>query len=148
MGRPSDERVTGSVAREICQRENMKALLSGSIAQLGSQYVIALDAVNCATGDSLAREQVTADNKEAVLSAVGKAASSLRGKLGESLASIQKFDTPVTDATTSSLEALKAYAAADAMRNGGGETQARPLFVRAKQNDSDIAIYCGRLAAA
>ncbi len=145
MGRPSDERVTGSVAREICQRENMKALLSGSIAQLGSQYVIALDAVNCATGDSLAREQVTADNKEAVLSAVGKAASSLRGKLGESLASIQKFDTPVTDATTSSLEALKAYAAADAMRNGGGETESIPLFVRATELDPNFAMAWARL---
>ena len=119
MGRPADERVTGSVAREICERENIKAMLSGSIAALGSQYVIALDATNCATGDSLAREQVTAATKEAVLPAVGKAASSLRGKLGESLASIQKFDTPVTEATTSSLEALKAYAAADEMRNGG-----------------------------
>ena len=87
MGRPADERVTGSVAREICEREHIKAMMSGSIASLGSEYVIALDATNCATGDSLAREQVTAASKEAVLSAVGKAASSLRGKLGESLAS-------------------------------------------------------------
>jgi tetratricopeptide (TPR) repeat protein len=147
MGRPADERVTGGVAREICQRENMKALLNGSIAQLGSQYVIAIDAMNCATGDSLAREQVTADNKESVLSAVGKAASSLRGKLGESLASVQKFDTPVTDATTSSLEALKAYAAADAMRNGGGETEAIPLFVRATELDPNFAMAYARLAA-
>jgi eukaryotic-like serine/threonine-protein kinase len=147
MGRPADERVTGSVAREICQRENMKALLNGSIAQLGSQYVIAIDAMNCATGDSLAREQVTADSKEGVLSAVGKASSSLRGKLGESLASIQKFDTPVTDATTSSLEALKAYAAADAMRNGGGETESIPLFVRATELDPNFAMAYARLAA-
>ena len=115
------------MAREICERENIKAMLSGSIATLGSQYVVALDATNCATGDSLAREQVTAATKEAVLPAVGKAASSLRGKLGESLASIQKFDTPVTEATTSSLEALKAYAAADEMRNGGGEAESIPL---------------------
>jgi hypothetical protein len=107
MGRPADERVTGAVAREICERENIKAMLSGSIAALGSQYVIALDATNCGTGASLAREQVTAATKEVVLPTVGKAASSLRGKLGESLASIQKFDTPVTEATTSSLEALK-----------------------------------------
>src|SRR5216684_2210017 len=99
MGRGADERVTGSVAREICERENIKAMLSGSIVALGSQYVVALDATNCATGDSLAREQVTAATKESVLPAVGKAASSLRGKLGESLASIQKFDTPVTEAT-------------------------------------------------
>ena len=147
MGRPADERVTGSVAREICQRENMKALLSGSIAMLGSQYVIAVDATNCATGDSLAREQVTADNKEGVLSAVGKAASSLRGKLGESLASIQKFDTPVTDATTSSLEALKAFAAADQTRNGVGEQEAIPLFARATELDPNFAMAYARLAA-
>src|SRR5216684_1200236 len=106
MGRSADERVTGNVAREICEREHIKAMLSGSIATLGNEYVVALDAVNCGTGESLAREQVTAATKESVLPAVGKAASSLRGKLGESLASIQKFDTPVTEATTSSLEAL------------------------------------------
>ena len=147
MGRGADERVTGSVAREICERENIKAMLSGSIAALGSQYVVALDATNCATGDSLAREQVTAASKEAVLPAVGKAASSLRGKLGESLASIQKFDTPVTEATTSSLEALKAFAAADAMRNGGGEAESLPLFQRAIELDSNFAMAYARLAA-
>ena len=147
MGRPADERVTGKVAQEICEREHIKAMLSGSIVALGSQYVVALDATNCATDDSLAREQVTATSKEAVLSAVGKAASSLRGKLGESLASIQKFDTPVTDATTSSLEALKAYAAADAMRNGGGETESLPLFQHAVELDPNFALAHARLAA-
>jgi serine/threonine protein kinase/tetratricopeptide (TPR) repeat protein len=147
MGRPADERVTGSVAREICEREQIKGMLSGSIAALGSQYVVALDATNCATGDSLAREQLTAATKEAVLPAVGKAASSLRGKLGESLASIQKFDTPVTEATTSSLEALKAYAAADAMRNGGGEAESIPLFKRAIELDPNFAMAHARLAA-
>ena len=147
MGRPADERVTGSVAREICEREHMKAMLSGSIASLGSQYVIALDATNCASGDSLAREQVTAATKEAVLAAVGKAASSLRGKLGESLATIQKFDTPVTEATTSSLEALKAYAAADEMRNSGGEAESMPLFQHAVELDPNFAMAYGRLSA-
>jgi len=147
MGRSAEERVTGSVAREICERENIKAMLGGSIAALGSQYVIALDAVNCRTGDSLAREQVTAASKEAVLTAVGKAASSLRGKLGESLASIQKFDTPVTDATTSSLEALKAYAAADELRNSGGEAESMPLFQRAVELDPNFAMAYARLAA-
>ncbi len=147
MGRGKDERITGSVAREICERENIKAMLSGSIATLGSQYVVALDATNCATGDSLAREQVTAATKEAVLPAVGKAASSLRGKLGESLASIQKFDTPVTEATTSSLEALKAYAAADQMRNGGGEAESLPLFQRAVELDPNFAMAYARMAA-
>jgi eukaryotic-like serine/threonine-protein kinase len=147
MGRGSDERVTGNVAREICEREHIKAMLSGSIAALGSQYVIALDATNCASGDSLAREQVTAPSKEAVLPAVGKAASSLRGKLGESLASIQKFDTPVTEATTSSLEALKAFAAADQMRNGGGEAESIPLFQHAIELDPNFAMPYARLAA-
>ncbi len=147
MGRPADERVTGSVAREICEREQVKAMLSGSIAALGSQYVVALDATNCATGDSLAREQVTAASKEAVLASVGKAASSLRSKLGESLASIQKFDTPVTEATTSSLEALKAYAAADALRNGGGEAESLPLFQRAVELDPNFAMAHARLSA-
>jgi serine/threonine protein kinase/tetratricopeptide (TPR) repeat protein len=147
MGRPADERVTGSVAREVCEREHIKAMLSGSIATFGSQYVVALDATNCATGDSLAREQITAATKEAVLPAVGKAASSLRGKLGESLASIQKFDTPVTEATTSSLEALKAYAAADAIRNSGSEAESLPLFQHAVELDPNFAMAYARLAA-
>ena len=147
MGRGADERVTGSVAREVCEREHIKAMLNGSIATLGSQYVVALDATNCATGDSLAREQITAASKEAVLPAVGKAASSLRGKLGESLASIQKFDTPVTEATTSSLEALKAYAAADELRNSGGETESIPLFQHAIELDPNFAMAYARLAA-
>jgi serine/threonine protein kinase/tetratricopeptide (TPR) repeat protein len=147
MGRAVDERVTGGVAREICERENIKAMLSGSIAALGSQYVIALDATNCGTGASLAREQVTAASKEAVLPTVGKAASSLRGKLGESVASIQKFDTPVTEATTSSLEALKAYAAADGLRNGGGEAESIPLFQHALELDPNFAMAYARLSA-
>ena len=147
MGRSADERVTGSVARELCEREHIKAMLNGSIATLGSQYVVALDAINCATGESLAREQVAAATKEAVLPAVGKAASSLRGKLGESLATIQKFDTPVTEATTSSLEALKAYAAADEMHNGGGEAESIPLFQHAVELDPNFAMAYARLAA-
>jgi serine/threonine protein kinase/tetratricopeptide (TPR) repeat protein len=147
MGRAPDERVTGRVAREVCEREHIKAMLSGSVETLGSQYVVSIDATNCVTGDSLAREQVTATSKEAVLSAVGKAASSLRGKLGESLASIQKFDTPVTEATTSSLEALKAFAAADEKRNGGGEAESIPLFQRAIELDPNFAMAYARLAA-
>jgi eukaryotic-like serine/threonine-protein kinase len=147
MGRGPEERVTGTVAREICEREHIKAMLSGSIAALGSQYVVAIDATNCATGDSLAREQVTAASKEAVLPTVGKAASSLRGKLGESLASIQKYDTSVTEATTSSLEALKAFAAADALRNGGGEAESLPLFQRAVELDPTFALAYARMAA-
>ncbi len=147
MGRAPDERVTGAVAREVCEREHIKAMLSGSVETLGSQYVVSLDATNCVTGDSLAREQVTAASKEGVLPAVGKAASSLRGKLGESMASIQKFDTPVTEATTSSLEALKAFAAADEKRNSGGEAESIPLFQHAIQLDPNFAMAYARLAA-
>jgi tetratricopeptide (TPR) repeat protein/predicted Ser/Thr protein kinase len=147
MGRNPDERLTVAVAREVCQRENIKAMLAGSIASLGSQYVLSLDATNCATGDSLAREQITAASKEAVLPAVGKAASSLREKLGESLATIQKLNTPVTEATTSSLEALKAYAAADEIRNRGGEAESLPGFQHAVELDPNFAMAYARMAA-
>ena len=109
MNRRPDTRVTKDVAREICERQGLKAMLIGSIAPLGSHYVIALDAVNAHTGDVLAREQVEAESKEQVLGVLGKTATHLRGKLGESLSSIQKFDAPIEQATTSSLEALKAY---------------------------------------
>src|SRR5262249_782145 len=98
MGRAPDERVTPSVAREGCQRQGVKAMVSGQIAPLGSHYVINLNAVNCHTGDSLARGQVEAGSKEEVLPALGKAASGLRGKLGESLSSIRKFDVPIEQA--------------------------------------------------
>src|SRR6202035_3532124 len=93
MGRPADERLTNDVAREICQRQGVRSLLTGSIASLGNHYVVALAAVNAQTGDSLAREQVEADSKEQVLKALDKAASNLRQKLGESLASVQQFAT-------------------------------------------------------
>ncbi|MCU1311765.1 MAG: serine/threonine protein kinase with repeat [Candidatus Angelobacter sp.] len=147
MGKSGNERVTGSVAREICERQNVKALLAGSITTIGSTYVVALDAVNCRTGDSLAREQITAATKEAVLPAVGKAASGLRGKLGESLASIQKFDAPVTEATTASLEALKAYAAAEEARNQGSEVEVIPLLQRATELDPNFALAYARMGA-
>ena len=109
MTRPGDTRLTPDVARELCQRAGGKAYLTGSIASLGSQYVLGLKAVNCQSGDPLAEEQVTAASKEKVLDALGEAASKLRGELGESLATVQKFDVPLSEATTSSLEALKAY---------------------------------------
>ena len=95
MTRPADTKLTPEVARELCQRANSKAYIAGSIASLGNEYVIGLKAVNCQTGDPLAQEQVTADGKEKVLNAVGEAAAKLRGKLGESLATVQKFDVPL-----------------------------------------------------
>jgi eukaryotic-like serine/threonine-protein kinase len=105
MGRSPDEKVTGAVAREVCQRQNVKAMVTGSIAPLGSHYVIGLEAVNCNSGDSLAREQVDAGSREDVIKALGGAATGLRSRLGESLASVQKFDAPLEQVTTSSLDA-------------------------------------------
>ena len=109
MTRPADTKLTPEVARELCQRAGSKAYIAGSIGSLGSEYVLGLKAVNCQSGDTLAEEQVTAASKEKVLDALGEAASKLRGELGESLATVQKFDVPLEQATTSSLEALKAY---------------------------------------
>ena len=109
MGRPAGDRLTPEVTREVCQRTGSKAMLTGSIAGLGSQYVIGLKAVNCNTGDVLAEAQEQAASKEAVLKALNAAAVSLRSKLGESLSSVQKYATPLEEATTPSLEALKAY---------------------------------------
>ncbi len=147
MGRSPDEHVTGAVAREICERENIKAALSGSIAALGSQYVISLEAVNCRTGDSLAREQVTPEAKEKVLPALGTAASHLRGKLGESLGSIQQFDKPVEQVTTSSLEALKAYSQGHEIFQSGQQINAIPHFERAVELDPNFAEAYQDLAA-
>jgi eukaryotic-like serine/threonine-protein kinase len=109
MMRPVDTKLSPDIAREICQRAGSKAYIAGSIASLGSQYVLGLKVVNCQTGDMLAQQQATAGAKEKVLDTLGGAASALRGKLGESLASVQKLDVPLEQATTSSLEALQAY---------------------------------------
>ena len=128
MTRPGDTRLTPDVARELCQRAGSKAYLTGSIASLGSQYVLGLKAVNCQSGDPLAEEQVTAASKEKVLDALGEAASKLRGELGESLATVQKFDVPLSEATTSSLEALKAYSLARKTRNEKGFRRSPVLF--------------------
>jgi serine/threonine protein kinase/tetratricopeptide (TPR) repeat protein len=146
MGRSPDERVTPDLARDLCQREGVKAVLNGNISSIGSQYVVDVNAVNCQTGDSLAREQVQADKKEQVLAAVGKAASNLRSKLGESLASVQKFDAPVEEATTSSLEALKAFSLGEAERDKGSELTAIPFYKHALELDPNFAVAYARLA--
>ena len=109
MARPTNTPLTSDVTREVCQRSGSEAYIAGSIASLGSQYVLGLKAVNCQSGDLLAQEQVTATAKEKVLDALDEAASKLRGQLGESLATVQKFDVPLAEATTSSLDALKEY---------------------------------------
>ena len=128
MGKPPDERVTVEVAREICQRNGVKALLAGSIASLGSQYVVTLDAINASTGDTLAEVQGQADSKEQVLKTLDTTTTQLRGKLGESLASVQKFDKPLEEATTSSLEALKSFTLGDAKHSIADDTWCDPLL--------------------
>ena len=145
MGRATDERLTPELARQICQREGIKAVMNGSIASLGSQYVVGVDAVNCQSGDTLARDQVEVDKKEQVLGAVGKVASNLRGKLGESLASIKKFDAPIEEATTSSLEALKAFSLGEAERDKGSEATAVSFYKHAVELDPNFAVAYARL---
>jgi serine/threonine protein kinase/Flp pilus assembly protein TadD len=141
MGRPADTKLSPEIAREVCQRAGSKAYLSGSIATMGSQYVIGTSAVNCQTGDFLAQEQVTADSKEHVLKALGDASTKLRERLGESLKTIQKLDTPIEQATTPSLEALQAYSLGRklAMRKGD-YADAVPLFQRAIRLDPRFAM--------
>ena len=140
MGRTPDQPLRGDAARDLCQRVGSKALLAGSISSLGSQYVIGLNAINCATGDSIAKEQAEAAGKENVLKALNTVAVDMRGKLGESLASVQKFATPVEEATTSSLEALKAYSLGFKTRQAKGEATALPLFKRATELDPKFAM--------
>jgi serine/threonine protein kinase/tetratricopeptide (TPR) repeat protein len=140
MTRPPDTQLTPDVARELCQRADSKAYIAGSIAGLGSQYVVELKAVDCSSGDTLAQEQVTAAAKEKVLDAVGRGAGELRGELGESLASVQKFDLPLAEATTSSLEALKAFSLGARAQREKSQAAAIPDFQRAIQLDPNFAI--------
>ncbi len=139
MGRQPNERLTNDVARELCQRVGSKAMLSGSIASLGSQYVLTLNAINCQTGESLAQEQAQAESKEKVLMALGGAVSKMRGKLGESLASVQKYDVPIDQVTTSSLEALKAFAMGNAEFDQEREIQSLTYYKRAVELDPNFA---------
>jgi eukaryotic-like serine/threonine-protein kinase len=139
MTRPPDSKLTPEVARELCQRAGSKAYLAGSIASLGSQYVLGLKAVSCQSGDVLAQEQATATAKEKVLDALGKAASKLRSQLGESLVTVQKFDVPLSEATTSSLEALKAYSLGNKIFRVSGSSEALPYHQRAIELDPNFA---------
>ena len=144
MGRSPDERVTRDVGRDVCQREGLKAMLVGSIASLGTQYVVILEAINAQTGDAIAREQATAANKEQVLGALGDAALELRQTLGESLQSIQKFAAPVEQATTSSLDALKAFALGVEQQLSGRYLEAIPFLKRATEIDPNFALAYAR----
>ncbi|HEX4427223.1 MAG TPA: serine/threonine-protein kinase [Terriglobales bacterium] len=144
MGRTPDERITTDVGREICLRDGIKAMLNGSIANLGTQYVITLEAINASSGESLAREEMQASKKEDVLDALHRAGSDLRGKMGESLGSIQKFDKPLSEATTSSLDALKAFSLGDAKHMAGDDLGALPLYQRATELDPNFAMAYAR----
>jgi eukaryotic-like serine/threonine-protein kinase len=140
MTRPADAKLTPEVARELCLRAGSKAYLAGSIGSLGSEYVLGLKAVNCQSGDSLAEEQITAASKEKVLDALGEAASKLRAELGESLASVQKFDVPLEQATTPSLEALKAYSLGQKAFHKKDTPAALPYDQRSIELDPNFAM--------
>jgi tetratricopeptide (TPR) repeat protein len=145
MGRSDEERITRTLGREICQREAIKAMLAGSIAAIGSTYAITLDALNCESGASLAAEQEEAQGKDGVLKALGAATSRLRGKLGESLASVASLDTPIERATTPSLDALKAYSLGEVERAKGAPLSAIPLYKHTVELDPNFALAHARL---
>jgi eukaryotic-like serine/threonine-protein kinase len=139
MGRAPNDRVTREVAQEICLRTGSKAILAGSISRLGSQYVVGLEAVNCGNGDTLTKEQAEASSKEDVVKALGNVASGQRTKLGESLASVQKFNVPI-EATTSSLEALKTFSMGVTTQRQKGDAEAIPFLRRAIELDPNFAV--------
>lgn len=145
MARPVDEPLTSALARDLCQRVGAKATVEGSIAPLGSSYVINIGVHNCQTGAPIAREQVQAASKEDVLTQVGAALTSLRKGLGESLASIQKYDVPITEATTASIEALKAYGQAGRTRQTRGDEEAIPYYEQAIALDPNFALAYAKL---
>ncbi len=145
MGRSPTDRITSDVGREISQRDGIKAMLNGSIDSVGGQYVVTLEAVNAASGDSLGRQQVQAERKEDVLNALHGAATKLRGQLGESLATVQKYDMSLSQATTSSLDALKALSLGDAKHNLGDELGAVPNYQHAIEIDPNFAMAYARL---
>jgi len=148
MGRGAGERVTPDIGQEVCQRLGSRAVLAGSIASLGSQYVIGLTATECGTGDRLASEQAQAKNKEEVLKTLGSATSRLRGKLGESMASLRKFDAPVEEVTTPSLGALKAYSQGRKVGSQQGVAAAIPYYERAIELDANFAMAYAALGMA
>ena len=140
MTLPPSTKLTPDVTRELCQRAGSKAYIAGAIGSLGTKYVLELKAVNCQSGDALAEDQVTVASKEKVLDALGDAATKLRGELGESLATVQRFDVPLYEATTSSLEALKAYSLGRNAVNEKGSAAGLPYHQRAIELESNFAI--------
>jgi serine/threonine protein kinase/predicted Zn-dependent protease len=148
MGQEPGQRIIGNVARDVCQRAGAGAVLEGEITSLGAEYVLTLRAVNCARGDAIGAEQIQVPKKEQVLSALDRAATSLRRKLGESLSSITKYNTPVEQATTPSLEALQAYNAGIKAWDTKGNEAAIPFYKRAVELDPNFAMAYARLAQA
>ena len=146
MTQPAGTKLTPELARELCQRAGSKVYLAGAIGRLGSEYVIGLKAVNCSNGNTLAEEQVTAKSKEKVLDSLGGAASKLRAELGESLATVQKFDAPLEQATTFSLDALNAYDLALSTWDKKGDRDSLPIFKKAIELDPNFAMAYGALA--
>jgi len=146
MGQQAGQHISSDLAREICQRAGAKASIAGSVSTLGTQYVISLSALNCATGDALARRQGQAPSKEHTLEALGDAASKLRGDLGESLNSVQKYDVPLAEATTTSLEALKSYSLGLRTASEKNTSEAIPFHKRAVELDPNFALAYTSLA--
>jgi eukaryotic-like serine/threonine-protein kinase len=146
MGRPRDSRLTPELAKDVCLRTSSKAMLIGSISGLGSHYVLGLNAVNCQDGGSLASMQAEAASRETVLQSLGNISRALRAKLGESLATISRYDSPVEQATTSSLEALRSYSQGIKVRFAEGDAAALPLFERATELDPSFAMAYARAA--
>jgi len=147
MRRPPGERITKEIGREICERQGIKALLVPAIARLGIRYVITLETYNGRTGDVIARHQAEAENKERVRRTLGEAASQLRAKLGESLPSIRRFDAPLEQATTSSLEAWKAFCLGERLKQVGQNMESIPFYLQAIDRDPDFALAHARLSA-
>ena len=139
MAKPAGTKVTSDVARDLCERAAAKAYIAGAIGSLGSQYVVGLNAVNCKTGDPLVQEQATADSKEHVLRVLGEMATRFRKKLGESLSTVQRFDIPLDQATTPSLEALKALSVGRTTLQEQGSAAAIPFFNHAIELDPNFA---------
>jgi len=148
MGQPADAKLTPEIAQDLCQRSASAAVLDGSIAQIGSQYLLTLKAVNCVSGETLASTEAQASDKNHVLDALGKTASDIRKKLGESLSTVQKFDTPLEQATTPSLDALKAFSSARKVRDTTGEIAAIPSYKRAIELDPNFALAYAWLGVA
>jgi len=149
MGQPAEAKLTPEIALELCRRTGSKALIDGSIAQIGTQYLLTLKAVNCMSGESLASTEAQASNKSHVLDALGKTASEIRNKLGESLTTVQKLDTPIQQATTPSLEALQSFSLGWKTIVGEGDSaSAVPLLQRAITLDPNFAMAYASLGAA